>query len=387
MKIGKWIFAAVALMAVVALVGCPSPTRVGTGDPGNILPPGPTVTVAPTSITIPANATAASTFTVTVSGANLDGPDSVTMAEIFALLTGDGVTLVEASGGPFVVTAAGTIAPTVVTFTLTPAGLALVGGATAVTRTLVMPEGDIPGFTLSLVFAAAGVAPALTGINITGPSTVGVGGTIQLTAVAVPDGASLAGLVWASADDAVADVDSDGEVEGVALGGPIDITATVGTIVGTHAVTVAAPLATHTVNNPTATREGDAAFTETAGLFEVNFPENPGASGGFGIIRIDLEALEPRLDEFTSITINFADIVNPGYPADPLGLTFINALTGTSPNIATSAFRDLEGGPTQSETILVSELTSGALSIQINSWDRDAIGEFRIASITFTVGP
>ena len=34
MKIGKWIFAAVALAAAIALVGCPSPTRVGGGDPG-----------------------------------------------------------------------------------------------------------------------------------------------------------------------------------------------------------------------------------------------------------------------------------------------------------------------------------------------------------------
>ena len=77
MKIGKWIFAAVALAAAIALVGCPSPTRIGTGDPsgdnggtnagtngGTNGPNGPAITaISPANITLPPGAT--ETFTAT----------------------------------------------------------------------------------------------------------------------------------------------------------------------------------------------------------------------------------------------------------------------------------------------------------------------------------
>lgn len=72
-----------------------------------------------------------------------------------------------------------------------------------------------PGVTDTIALT---VLPLVTGIDVS-PTTVSVeeAATQQLTAAVVPAGAS-PGLVYASADEAVATVDSSGEITGVAAG-------------------------------------------------------------------------------------------------------------------------------------------------------------------------
>jgi uncharacterized protein YjdB len=88
-------------------------------------------------------------------------------------------------------------------------------------------------------------APALTGITISGgdaqslPSTTG---TLQLTPVPVPAGATLGPVSWHSADDTKATVSNTGLVTGVAAGDVV-ITATSGTFNDTVTITVPAPAA------------------------------------------------------------------------------------------------------------------------------------------------
>ena len=81
--------------------------------------------------------------------------------------------------------------------------------------------------------------PALTDITVTGPDTVAVGATIDVTPAPVPSGAALGTVTWASSDDTKATVDASGTVTGVAAGA-VTITATSGKVTSSapHAITV-----------------------------------------------------------------------------------------------------------------------------------------------------
>ena len=67
----------------------------------------------------------------------------------------------------------------------------------------------------------------VTGIAVSPASlSIPVGGSASLTYTVSPDGATNKIAAWSTADAAVATVDSSGTVEGVAVGGPVAITAT-----------------------------------------------------------------------------------------------------------------------------------------------------------------
>jgi uncharacterized protein YjdB len=104
------------------------------------------------------------------------------------------------------------------------------------------------------VSGTAFVAVGIASIVVTPtPTTVAVGQTRQLTAVARDAAtAPIAGVtfVWASAATATATVDAAGLVTGRAAG-TVNVTASVGTVSGSSAVTVTpAPVATVTVTPP-----------------------------------------------------------------------------------------------------------------------------------------
>jgi uncharacterized protein YjdB len=74
----------------------------------------------------------------------------------------------------------------------------------------------------------------VTGVSITGPSNVLIGTTIPLAAVVTPAYATNPAVTWASSDTAIATVNADGVVTGVAVG---DATITVTTVEGGYTAT------------------------------------------------------------------------------------------------------------------------------------------------------
>lgn len=82
-----------------------------------------------------------------------------------------------------------------------------------------------------------GVAPALTGIKISGANQVQVGKTVTLKAAAEPSSAVLGEVTWSTGDKEIATVDKDGVVTGVKAG-KTTITAKSGEISGTFEITV-----------------------------------------------------------------------------------------------------------------------------------------------------
>ena len=79
-------------------------------------------------------------------------------------------------------------------------------------------------FVLMLTFAfflvGCGKDTKPTGVDVTGPTTVGVGGSIQLTATVKPSSAEQK-VEWASVDPAIASVDASGKVTGQKKGGTV----------------------------------------------------------------------------------------------------------------------------------------------------------------------
>jgi len=248
MKIGKWIFAAIAFAAAVALVGCPSPTRPGRGDPG-----GDSGDNGDTTVTPPGG------IVLSLVGAT---PAGVVVGEMRVIQAafGEGLTPVAnlnwVLDGVFAAATGGTAispAPAGVDIgapfseannrrATLDAGAATVGQFIRIRATYGPAGPDQVVSNILAVPVLAADAPALTGITISGDTTVVAGGTIPLTATAAPPGASLAGIAWTSSDTAVATVNAAGEVTGVVAGGPVTITAAVGTTTATHSVTVTTPV-------------------------------------------------------------------------------------------------------------------------------------------------
>jgi plastocyanin len=94
-------------------------------------------------------------------------------------------------------------------------------------------------------------APSVASVTVTGATTtLAVGSTSQLTAVPKDaNGTVLTGLAttWSTSDQAKATVNGTGLVSGVTAG-PVTISATVGGVVGSMAMTVTAPVIGATAN-------------------------------------------------------------------------------------------------------------------------------------------
>lgn len=82
----------------------------------------------------------------------------------------------------------------------------------------------------------------LTGLKITGPSSVAKGSTIALTATKVPDNTTnIEAITWSSSNSSIATVDNDGVVTGVSAG-TVTITAKCGDKVVGHTVVTTVPI-------------------------------------------------------------------------------------------------------------------------------------------------
>jgi len=161
--------------------------------------------------------------------------------------------------------AAGSMTTFVVTFTPT-------GGDATGTITIANNTTDNATFTINLT--GTGTITA-TGFNVTGANgatSIGtVGGTLQLTATVVPDGATNPGVTWSSGTPGVATVDANGLVTAIASG-QTTITATAADssgITGTLTITVAIPFVYFVTQTPTT---GTATTTATlaSGAFSVS---------------------------------------------------------------------------------------------------------------------
>ena len=87
--------------------------------------------------------------------------------------------------------------------------------------------------------AQAVVAQSVTVSQAEGLNAVPVGGQVQLSAVVLPEDTQDKTLVWTSSDEAIASVDENGLVTGIAQG-TVTITAACGEATGTYELTVAA---------------------------------------------------------------------------------------------------------------------------------------------------
>lgn len=111
----------------------------------------------------------------------------------------------------------------------------VVTGVSAGLVTITVKAGDKSAEVTVMVKAAT---VDVTGVTITGDTQVGVGGTLQLTAVITPENATDKNVVWSSSDETKATV-KNGVVTGVSEG-KATITATVGGKSATLEVTVTA---------------------------------------------------------------------------------------------------------------------------------------------------
>ncbi len=236
-----------------------NPTAVGTSTA--------TVTItnnagADFSFTISAQATAAPQPAIAVSGSAGDIASGGTLA--FGMVAvgapmDQTVTIRNPGSAPLVLTGNPTVTGTDFTLKTPPASLTIAaGGMTTFVVTLTPSiKGDKTGSisiasnspdnpTFTVMLTGTGTNNA-TGFNVTGAngatSIDAVGGTLQLTATAVPTGADNPGVTWSSGTPGVATVDANGLVTAVASG-QTTITATAADgsgITGTLTITVAIP--------------------------------------------------------------------------------------------------------------------------------------------------
>lgn len=113
------------------------------------------------------------------------------------------------------------------------------GKLTAVSkgRTTIMVR---PKTGTGLAYATIEVVQLPTSVTVSGPDTVRVSDTIQLTAVVAPDNANNKLVSWSSSDSTVATVSASGVVQGVRPGSAVIYAASQadGRVVGSHSVTV-----------------------------------------------------------------------------------------------------------------------------------------------------
>jgi uncharacterized protein YjdB len=227
-KIASWSSsdASVATVSSSGLV-----TAVGTG----------TATITATSDGVSGTASIAvaqasvASVTVAPASASLDAGATVTLQVTLADAGGNALPL---AGRVITYTSS---APSVASVSASGVVTALVPGSASIT---VMCEGQSAASSITVT------APAVASVTVTpSPATVSAGATVQLSAVAKDaSGAVIPGMTvaWSTSNSAVASVDNNGLVTGVASGSA-QITATIGGVLGVADISVPAASSTATV--------------------------------------------------------------------------------------------------------------------------------------------
>ncbi len=111
-------------------------------------------------------------------------------------------------------------------------------GKSVGSTTITAESPDGPFATIKVTVSAATVE--VQKINITGGTSISVGGTLKLTAAPVPENAALGSVTWTSGSTGVATVDSTGLVKGIAAGSAVITAKAANGVAGTVTVTVVA---------------------------------------------------------------------------------------------------------------------------------------------------
>ena len=91
------------------------------------------------------------------------------------------------------------------------------------------------------------ISVPVTSITIAGPTEVGIGETIQLTAEVLPENVTNKTVTWSSSDNSLATVDSTGKVTGL-VAGSVTITATAGGVDVNYTVIIEGGIITNKLN-------------------------------------------------------------------------------------------------------------------------------------------
>jgi len=376
-----------------------------------------TSVITATSVSTPA---VKGTLTVTVSNPNV-AVTSISVTGTATLVTGATTTLTAA-----VLPADATDKS--VTWTSSANGVAsvstsgVVTGVTAGTATITAASVSTPSVSGSFDVTVSAANVDVTGVAVSGPSSVAINGAAALTATVLPANATNKAVTWSSDTMAVATVSTSGVVSGLTAG-TATITATSvsnTSVLGTLKVTVLAPVYLYAdlnatdamfgvVTNGKGSHNSDATFDvasiDFASEGNHSMKLDPGASdwaGGFLVFgAVDLSTAQS-----ITFSINFAHqaprptgfqlkfdeaSMNPAYtPAEPNANT-IDVMTYTPVS---------KTGDWETYTIPISDFTSktggGWHNIAINCKDVVDIGWWNVSvetgpvyidNVYFTPGP
>ncbi len=113
-----------------------------------------------------------------------------------------------------------------------------ISGKSAGSATITAESPDGPSASIKVTVSED--AAQVQKINITGGTSVSVGGTLKLTAVPVPENAAMGSITWTSGSTGVATIDSTGLLKGVAAGSAVITAKAENAVTGTVTITVVA---------------------------------------------------------------------------------------------------------------------------------------------------